>query len=90
MEWLRAKLQDSEQARGSGGARLGAPAGSVWGPSDADWLSAARIGRRRRNAAGDALAEATVRPTPMLLRVMRTPACFASHFGQSSMASAPR
>ena len=61
MEWLRAKLQESEQARGSGGARLGAPAGSVWGPSDADWLSAAKIGRRRRNAAGDALAQTTVR-----------------------------
>ena len=60
MEWLRAKLQDSEQIRG-GGMRLGGPAGSVWTPSEADWLSAARIGRRRRAVAGDALAETTVR-----------------------------
>ena len=60
MEWLRAKLQDSEQIRG-GGMRLGGPAGSVWTPSDADWLAAARMGRRRRAVAGDALAETTVR-----------------------------
>jgi hypothetical protein len=60
MEWLRAKLQDSEQVRG-GGMRLGGPAGSVWTPSDADWLAAARMGRRRRHVAGDALAETTVR-----------------------------
>lgn len=70
MEWLRSRLQESEQARGAG-VHLGAiGAGSVWSPSDADWLSAARIGRRRRAAAGTALADASVWPThpPSLCR----------------------
>ena len=61
MEWLRSRLQEGEQARGAG-IHLGATGAGVWSPSDADWLSAARIGRRRRAVAGSALADASVQP----------------------------
>ncbi|BDA42593.1 probable ATP-dependent helicase hrq1 [Coccomyxa sp. Obi] len=58
LEWLRSKLQESEQARGAG-IHLGAPGAGVWSPSDSDWLSAARMGRRRRAVAGTVLADAS-------------------------------
>ena len=60
LEWLRSKLQESEQARGAG-IHLGAPGVGVWSPSDSDWLSAARMGRRRRAVAATVLADASVR-----------------------------
>jgi hypothetical protein len=61
MEWLRSRLQESEQARGAG-IHLGAAGAGAWSPSDSDWLSAARMGRRRRAVAGSALADVSVGP----------------------------
>ena len=50
---MRSKLQDAEQARRSG-TRLGAAG------TEADWMAAVRMGRKRRAVGADALSEATV------------------------------
>jgi hypothetical protein len=79
MEWFRSRMQESEQARGAG-LRLGAPAeGSLWSPSDADWMSAARMGRRRRATAAAALADVTVRPPPKKGLKTKSMTCAQSH-----------
>ena len=52
---MRSKLQEAEQARRSG-TRLGAAG------TEADWMAAVRMGRKRRAVGADALSEATVSP----------------------------
>ena len=54
---MRSKLQEAEQARRSG-TRLGAAG------TEADWMAAVRMGRKRRAVGADALSEATVSPPP--------------------------
>lgn len=94
MEWFRSKMQESEQARGAGIRLGGVPEGSAWNPTDADWLSAARMGRRRRAAAGAALADVTVWPHPasivvqhLLLLVMLAGSLTAQYSTPESQAS---
>ena len=58
-EWLRAELQDAHQERG---LRLAQSPDDPWGLSQADWMSAAGIGQRRRSAAGNAVAALNVSP----------------------------
>ena len=52
---MRSKLQEAEQARKSG-TRLGAAG------TEADWMAAVRMGRKRRAVGANALSEATVSP----------------------------
>ena len=59
---MRSKLQEAEQARRSG-TRLGAAG------TEADWMAAVRMGRKRRSVGADALSEATVSPQ-LLSRVL--------------------
>jgi len=50
---MRSKLQESEQARRSG-TKLGSPG------SEADWMAAVRLGRKRRAVGAETLSEITV------------------------------
>ena len=52
---MRSKLQEAEQARRSG-TRLGAAG------TEADWMAAVRLGRKRRAVGAETLSEITVRP----------------------------
>ena len=52
-EWMRSKLQEAEQARRSG-TRLG-EAGT-----EAAWLAAVRLGRKRRAVGAETLSDLTV------------------------------
>lgn len=52
---MRSKLQEAEQARRSG-TRLGAAG------TEADWMAAVRLGRKRRAVGAETLSEITVSP----------------------------
>ena len=60
---MRSKLQEAEQARRSG-TRLGAAG------TEADWMAAVRLGRKRRDVGAETLSDITVR----LARAVHTPA----------------
>lgn len=56
---MRSKLQEAEQARRSG-TRLGATG------TEADWMAAVRLGRKRRAVGAETLSNITVSPVPIL------------------------
>ena len=56
---MRSKLQEAEQARRSG-TRLGATG------TEADWMAAVRLGRKRRAVGAETLSNITVSPATIL------------------------
>ncbi len=54
---MRSKLQEAEQARRSG-TRLGATG------TEADWMAAVRLGRKRRAVGAETLSDITVSHLP--------------------------